>query len=133
MRIATPLAVLLLLSQAAAADQPLLPPAALREIDFVRDIQPIFRARCHACHDAGKQRGGLRLDQKSAALKGGEDYSPAIVPGKSADSPLVRFVAGLEEGLRMPPEGERLSVEQIGLLRAWIDQGAKWPDEASAR
>ena len=114
-----------------AADKPVLPPAASRDIDFVRDIQPIFRTRCHACHDAAKQRGGLRLDLKSAALKGGESYAPAIVSGKSADSPLVRFVAGLEEGLLMPPEGERLSAEQIGLLRAWIDQGAKWPDEAS--
>ncbi len=116
-----------------AADNAALPAAALREVDFVRDIQPIFQARCHACHDANKQRGGLRLDLKSAAFKGGESYAPAIVPGKSADSPLVRFVAGLEEGMLMPPEGNRLSVEQIGLLRAWIDQGAKWPDEASAR
>ena len=110
-----------------------LPPVAEREVDFVRDIEPIFRARCHTCHDANKQRGGLRLDLKSAALKGGESYAPAIVLGKSADSPLVRFVAGLDEEMLMPPEGERLSAEQIGLLRAWIDQGAKWPDEASAR
>ncbi|MBC8117015.1 MAG: PSD1 domain-containing protein [Candidatus Saccharimonas sp.] len=116
-----------------AADQPSLPPAASRDIDFVRDIQPIFRTRCHSCHDGKKQRGELRLDVKSAALKGGESHAPAIVPGKSADSPLVRFVAGLEEGMLMPPEGERLSAEQIGLLRAWIDQGAKWPDEASAK
>ena len=116
-----------------AANNSTLPPAASREIDFVRDIQPIFRMRCYSCHDGAKQRGGFRLDLKSAALKGGESYSPVIVPGKSADSPLVRFVAGLEEGLLMPPEGERLSAEQIGLLRAWIDQGAKWPDEASAK
>ena len=116
-----------------AADKPTLPPAASREIDFVRDIQPIFRSRCDSCHGAVKQRGELRLDQKLAALKGGESYAPAIIPGKSVDSPLVRFVAGLEEGMLMPPEGERLSAEQIGLLRAWIDQGAKWPDEASAK
>ena len=114
-----------------AADRALLPPAASREVDFVRDIQPIFRTRCHSCHDGVKQRGELRLDVKSAALKGGESHAPAIIPGKSADSPLVRFVAGLEEGMLMPPEGERLSAEQIGLLRAWIDQGAKWPDEAA--
>ncbi len=114
-----------------AADPPSLPPAASREIDFVRDIQPIFRSRCQACHDGAKQRGGLRLDLKTAALKGGENFVPAIIPGKSADSPIVRFVAGLEEGMLMPPEGERLSPEQIGLLRAWIDQGAKWPDEAA--
>ena len=114
-----------------SAERSLLPPAASREIDFVRDIQPIFRARCLSCHDGAKQRGGLRLDLKSAAFKGGETFAAAIIPGKSADSPLVRLVAGLEEGLPMPPEGERLSSEQIGLLRAWIDQGAKWPDEAA--
>ena len=114
-----------------SAERPLLPPAAAREIDFVRDIQPIFRARCLSCHDGAKQRGGLRLDLKSAAFKGGETFASAIIPGKSADSPLVRLVAGLEEGLQMPPEGERVSGEQIGLLRAWIDQGAKWPDEAA--
>ncbi len=108
-----------------------LPPAATREVDFVRDIQPIFKSRCYSCHDGAKQRGGLRLDVKSAALKGGESYAPAIVPGKSADSPLVRFVAGQEDGLLMPPEGDRLTAAQIGLLRAWIDQGAKWPDSAA--
>ena len=116
-----------------AAERPLLPPATSREIDFVRDIQPIFRARCLSCHDGAKQRGGLRLDLKSAAFKGGETFAPAIIPGKSADSPLVRLVAGLEEGLQMPPEGERLSSEQVGLLRAWIDQGAKWPDEVAGK
>ncbi len=109
-----------------------LPSALSRDVDFVRDIQPIFRARCFTCHDGTKQRGGLRLDVKAAALKGGESYAPAIIPGKSADSPLVRMVAGLEDGMLMPPEGERLSAEQIGLLRTWIDQGARWPDEASA-
>jgi len=114
-----------------AADKSTLPAAASRDVDFVRDIRPIFRTRCYSCHDGVKQRGELRLDVKSAALKGGESYAPAIIPGKSADSPLVRFVAGLEEGMLMPPEGERLSAEQIGLLRAWIDQGAKWPDEAA--
>src|SRR5437879_354854 len=93
-----------------------LPPAATRKIDFVADIQPIFKSRCYSCHDGGKQRSGFRLDVKSAALKGGENYSPAIIPKKSAESPLVRFVAGLEDGLLMPPEGGRLSAEQIGLL-----------------
>lgn len=109
-----------------------LPAAAAREVDFVRDIQPILKSRCFECHDGAKQRGGLRLDQKVAAMKGGENFAPAIIPGKSAESPLVRFVAGLEDGLQMPPEGDRLTAEQIGLLRAWIDKGAAWPDSASA-
>lgn len=108
-----------------------LPPAAKIDVDFVRDIQPIFREHCVKCHGANKQRGDLRLDDKSAAMKGGESFAPAIVIGNSAESPLIRFSAGLVEGMEMPPEGEsKLSEKQIGLLRAWIDQGAKWPEES---
>jgi mono/diheme cytochrome c family protein len=115
-----------------ADPSPELPPAAARPVDFVKDIHPIFKSKCFSCHDGAKQRGGFRLDVKAAALKGGESFAPAIIPGKSTESPLIRFVAGLEEGLLMPPEGNRLTAEQIGLLRAWIDQGANWPDTASA-
>jgi hypothetical protein len=107
-----------------------LPPAADRPIDFVKDVQPIFAARCLECHGPKKQESTFRLDHKPTALKGG-DMGQAILPGKSADSPLVRYVAGLEEGVQMPPEGEPLTKEQIGILRAWIDQGASWPDSAS--
>lgn len=114
-----------------AAETPL-PAPADRKVDFVQDIQPILKARCYSCHDAVKQRGGFRLDLKSAAFKGGESGAAAIIPQKSADSPLVRFVAGLEEGMLMPPQGDRLTAEQIGLIRAWIDQGAPWPDSESA-
>ncbi len=128
-----PVLLFLLLFQAVAigADESKLPPPADQPVDFVRDIQPIFKSKCYSCHDGAKQRGGLRLDLKAAALKGGESFSPAIIAGKSAESPLIRVIAGLEEGLLMPPEGERLTVQQIGLLRAWIDQGAKWPDSAN--
>lgn len=129
-QLTTTLLLVLALSRLATAADPL-PPPADRPVDFVRDIQPIFQRQCYSCHDGAKQRGGFRLDLKTAALKGGESFAPDIVPGKSADSPLVRLVAGLEEGLLMPPEGERLTAAQIGLLRAWIDQGAKWPESAS--
>jgi hypothetical protein len=110
------------------ADQ--LPPPADRQVDFVKDIQPILAARCLECHGPKKQESAFRLDHKPTALKGG-DIGQALVPGKSADSPLVRYVAGMEEGMQMPPEGEPLTREQISLLRAWIDQGANWPDSAS--
>ena len=61
------------------------------------------------------------------ALKGG-DLGPAILPGNSADSPLIHYVADLVPDLLMPSKGERLSAAQIGLLRAWIDQGADFGD-----
>jgi hypothetical protein len=67
------------------------------------------------------------LDIRQSALAGGE-LGVAIVPGKSAASPLVRLAAGLEDGLRMPPEGAPLTAAQIGILRRWIDDGAVWPD-----
>jgi hypothetical protein len=111
-----------------------LPPAAQRAVDFVADIQPLLRTSCYSCHGPEAQEGGLRLDAKKRALEGG-DTGAAIVPGKSDESRLIHAIAGQDEDLgRMPPEGEGtpLSAEQIGLLRAWIDQGAVWPESAEA-
>jgi mono/diheme cytochrome c family protein len=114
-----------------AGESSTLPPAAKREVTFKADVEPIFRDHCIKCHGKDKQRGDLRLDEKAAALKGGESFAPAIIPGNGTDSPLIRFTAGIVEGMQMPPEGEKkLSNDEIGLLRAWIDQGAKWPDES---
>ncbi len=107
-----------------------LPPAANREVDFVRDVRPIFQRACFRCHGPDKQKSEYRLDVRQTALTGGESYAPNIVPGKSADSPLVKMVAGVGD-VTMPLEGDRISAEEIGLLRAWIDQGAKWPDEVA--
>lgn len=104
-----------------------LPPPASRKIDFVKDIQPIFASRCYECHGEQKQRGELRWDVKKLALKGGESGA-AIVPGKSAESLMIHLVSGQDPDKVMPEKGERLTPEQISLLRAWIDQGAKWPD-----
>ena len=104
-----------------------LPAPAKRKVDFVKDIQPILESRCYECHGARKQKAELRWDVKKLALKGGES-GPAIVPGKSAESRMIQLVSGINPDLVMPEKGERLTAEQIGLLRAWIDQGAKWPD-----
>ena len=114
---------------AAEIDKSKLPPAATKTVDYVTDIVPIFSKHCYSCHGPEKQKNNFRLDLKAAALKGGDDFAPDILPGKSADSPLIQFVAGLAEDKLMPKKGDRLSSEQIGLLRAWIDQGAKWPDD----
>ena len=110
-------------------DPSLLPPPAKATTDFVRDIQPLLADRCYKCHGAEKQKNGLRLDLKSDALHGG-DSGPSIIPGNSAESRLIHYVAGLDEEKVMPPKGDRLTAEQIGWLRAWIDQGAQWPATA---
>ena len=119
------------MATAAAIDAGQLPPAATRAVEFVRDVQPIFAGHCYGCHGPKKQESGLRLDSRESAMKGGES-GRAIVPGKSADSLLVHLIAGVVPGQRMPKKGEPLSAEQIGLVRAWIDQGADWPESASA-
>jgi hypothetical protein len=105
----------------------LLPPAANRKVDFVTDVQPILRARCFECHAEGNEEGGLNLGVKSRALEGG-DHGPVIAAGHSAASRIIHLVAGLEKDKLMPPEDNPpLSKDDIGILRAWIDQGAEWP------
>lgn len=107
-----------------------LPPAAARTVDFAKDIQPLLVDRCYACHGPDKQKGDLRWDSKSSAFQAG-DHGPRIVPGNSAGSRVIQLVAGLDPESVMPPKGERLTSAQIGLLRAWIDQGAHWPEAAA--
>jgi hypothetical protein len=99
--------------------------------DFARDIEPILQKRCLACHGAKVQMHGLRLDHKADAFKGGGSGVPAIVPGNSSQSLLIKYVSGLDKDVVMPPAGGRLTAEQIALLRTWIDRGAPWPDEAA--
>src|SRR5689334_22290837 len=102
-----------------------LPPPANRPVDFVKDIKPLFDASCVQCHAKGKAKGGLSLETREAMLKGGED-GPVVVPGKSADSRLVHMVAAVDPENVMPIKGTKLTAEQVGLVRAWIDQGAAW-------
>ena len=103
-----------------------LPPAATTQVDFKRDIKPILEKHCWSCHGEEARESGLRLDHPRALLDGG-DSGKAVIVGKSGDSRLIHYVAGVEPKKRMPPEGDPLSAEAIGLLRAWIDQGCTWP------
>jgi len=114
-----------------AVDLSKIPPAAHRTVDFARDVKPIFAKNCYKCHGAEKQKSDYRLDVKSSALKGGS-IGGAIVPGDGAASALVHYVAGADEETQMPPKGEMLSAAEVGVLRAWIDQGAKWEVEVAA-
>jgi len=102
-------------------------------VDFVRDIRPIFEAKCIKCHGAEKQKSGYRLDVKSSALTGGDEHAPNILPGKSAASPLLKFITSADEDKMMPPKGERVSAAEIAAIKSWIDSGAVWPDAASAK
>ncbi|WP_337172982.1 PSD1 and planctomycete cytochrome C domain-containing protein [Paludisphaera sp.] len=106
-----------------------LPPAATREVDFARDVAPLLERSCLACHGATKHRAGLSLHTREKAMTGG-DSGPVIVPGESAESLLIEAAARVDEITAMPPEGsgDPLTAEEVGILRAWIDQGAKWAD-----
>jgi mono/diheme cytochrome c family protein len=117
-----------------AAEENRLPPPVTDKVDFARDIQPLFAARCYRCHGSKRQAGGLGLHRREPARAGG-DSGPAFIPGKSGQSRLVRYVSGLDRDHVMPPsgKGERLTTREIGLLRAWIDQGASWPQSADLR
>lgn len=118
--------------QAASAPAPTaeairqLPPAAIAPVDFVKDVQPILEASCVKCHGRGKEKGGWRLDTRETALAAG-DSGVSIVPGKGGESRLIHLVAGTDPDEVMPQKGKRLTPAEVGILRAWIDQGAVWP------
>ena len=112
----------------ALADE--LPPAVERKIDFVQDVQPLLKGRCWSCHAGEKQESGLRLDRRDLMMIGG-DLGKILEPGKSDSSRLIHYVHGTDPDHIMPPEGDRLTKEQIGILRAWIDQGCEWPESAN--
>ncbi len=101
---------------------PALQPAA--DVDFARQIQPIFAESCYGCHGPKVQMGGLRLDVRPAAN--------IIAPGASAKSLIIQRVASTDAHTRMPLGGPALSAEKIELLRKWVDAGAAWPDSSSA-
>ena len=99
----------------------LLPPASQITVDFSRDISLLLLNKCQFCHGPNQQLGGLRLDRRTDALKGG--YSGVVIKrGDSANSKLIHLVAGLQKGLRMPMDGEPLSSGTQGLpsfIWAW--------------
>ena len=103
-----------------------LPPPVDRKIQFQTDVEPILAERCYECHGEEVNMNGYSLLRKKEAVRGGSSGLAAIEPGNSATSRLIHLVAGVEELLFMPPSGDRLSDEEIGVLRAWIDQGVDW-------
>ena len=97
-----------------------------RQIEFFETrVRPILAGTCQKCHGAEKQKGGLRLDSRESALKGGESGA-AVVPGKPTESPMIDAVN--YRGLEMPPNG-KLNPGDIAALAEWVKIGTPWPAE----
>ena len=104
--------------------------SARAEIDFAREIRPIFSENCFACHgpDANKRKANLRLDEKESAFAPAKSGETAIVPGDVEKSELLRRITSQDEEEIMPPKKEhkQLKPEQVALLKKWIKDGAVW-------
>src|SRR5262245_35994626 len=98
------------------------------KVDFAKDVQPIFRQSCIGCHGPSQQMAGFRLDRRRDAMRGGT--IAVIGPGNSDGSRLYQRLIGSEFGAQMPPTGA-LPADKVAIIRAWIDQGADWPDALS--
>lgn len=133
------LAFLAFAAMAAPDVSKLPPPADKKGVSYAEDVQPILKNTCFGCHGEERQKGALRVDTLEMALKGGKS-GPVIIPGKSEKSALVIAVARIDAESAMPPTRrpggpggagagkpgpKPLTAEQVGLIRAWIDQGAK--------
>jgi hypothetical protein len=101
-------------------------------VDYTRDVKPLLARRCVECHGPDKQKSGLRLDTAAGVLRGGNS-GLAVSPKNADESRIIRAVTGAKGIKAMPPKGDRLSDEEVGQLRAWIDAGAPAPagEEAS--
>lgn len=98
------------------------------KVDFRRDVQPLIKQFCIDCHGPSQQMSRFRLDRRSDALRGGT--IAVITRGSAEGSRLYHKLIGTRYGTQMPPTGP-LSQEQINVFKAWIDQGAEWPDDLS--
>jgi uncharacterized membrane protein len=113
------------------ADASKLPPAATKTgVTFAKDIKPIFEASCTKCHGEEKPKAGLKLTSLEATLKGSREHK-VVEPGDATKSSLLLSVAQIgEEDTWMPPKDNKakiapLTKEQVALIRAWVEQGAK--------
>ena len=108
-----------------------LPPVSNKTgLTYEKDIKAIFEKSCLECHSGEKPKSKYLIGARETAIKGGSSGDAAVIPGNSAKSPLVAYASDIVLDMEMPPTDKRdmypkLTAEQIGLIRAWIDQGAK--------
>ena len=98
-------------------------------VDFEKDIFPIFEARCLECHDNATLKGGIGLETFYHAHLPTDAGEAIFAPGDVKKSVLLHVVSETDPEKRMPPKGDPLSAGEIDLLKIWIEEGAKWPDD----
>jgi mono/diheme cytochrome c family protein len=102
------------------------------ELHFVQKVRPLFIEKCLGCHgeDEKKIKGSFDMRTRASFLRGGENVQHPIISGKPDESPLVKAVMRVDDDTAMPPkQSEKLTVEQIEIIKKWIVDGAVWPDE----
>lgn len=109
------------------------PGAARGAVDFATEIEPILVKRCSECHGADAQKGGLRLDSRTALLQPAKSGSPAVVTGKPSESELVKRITATDPDDWMPPKGARLTEAEVSALRRWVEEGAPWSGSEPTR
>ena len=102
-----------------------MPPPLSRKVDFAEDVKPILAKSCTICHANGKSKGGFNMDHIHSFVGGG-DSGPAVVSGDSGKSLLVELLLSNDPDERMPVKGDPLSLEEVAIIRTWIDQGMQW-------
>jgi ankyrin repeat protein len=115
----------------AAARNSTEPAADKHTVDFARDIAPLLDRSCAACHGSDKKKGKFTIASREAMLEGGQSGEPAVHPGNSAGSKLLRMVSDQVEDLEMPPRSKRnkypaLTKGELALFKTWIDEGLPW-------
>lgn len=97
-------------------------------IDFVHDVAPVLRKHCGKCHTNGVAKGDFSMDTRRALLA-----SEAVIPGKADQSDLIERIKSDEKEFKMPPEGARLTQQEVKALTQWVNQGADWDESFSFR
>ncbi|MBI1370029.1 MAG: DUF1553 domain-containing protein [Planctomycetes bacterium] len=104
-------------------------PVRAADIDYARDIKPIFAEHCYQCHGVDKQRHSLRVDNRSALLRGGDSGEPGVIPGDADGSYLIKRLTDPDSEHRMPFDKPPLPAAQIDLIKQWIKSGAQMPGD----
>jgi WD40 repeat protein len=101
-------------------------PAAAAEVSFLRDVAPILTGRCTGCHGAVKSEGDYRLHAFAFLQNAGASGERPVVPGRPSESEIYRRIVAGDASERMPQDDDPLAPAEIGLIRRWIEGGAKF-------